>query len=136
MAGIWLNRGERDRALEHLERARGFVEERGPSPEKAFVLQELARVLMMADQTELAIEVGSQSLRLAEELGLEATRARNLNTIGSAKAIDGEAGLRDLEQAIAIAAPRTRTRPPDGQSQVDDGATGDLRRAGQRHGRP
>jgi class 3 adenylate cyclase/tetratricopeptide (TPR) repeat protein len=105
LAGVWLNRGDREPAIEHLERARELVEGRGPSPAKAFVFQELARVLMMADEIERAIEVGTASLRLAEELGLDAARARNLNTLGVARVVSGDrGGLDDLRQAVAIGA--------------------------------
>jgi class 3 adenylate cyclase/tetratricopeptide (TPR) repeat protein len=105
LAGVWLNRAERDRALVYLERGRELVERRGPSPAKAFVLQELARALMMADQFDRAIELASQSLRLAETLGLAATRSRNLNTIGVSRVVTGDpGGLRDLEEAMAVAA--------------------------------
>ena len=48
-----------------------LVEDRGPSPEKAYVLQELSRIAMMGSDFERAIELGSESLRLAEELGLD-----------------------------------------------------------------
>jgi class 3 adenylate cyclase/tetratricopeptide (TPR) repeat protein len=103
LGGVWLNRGDGDRSLLHLERGRELVAERGPSPEKAFVLQELARALMMADDFDRAIEVASESLQLAEALGLEPVRARDLNTIGVSRAVVGDrGGLEDLERAIAI----------------------------------
>ncbi len=104
LGGVWLIRGDRDQAFEHLHRGRQLVEERGPSPAKAFVLQELARALMMADD-DGAVEIASESLRLAEELGLEAARARNLNTIGCSKVTMGDrSGLVDLEHAMEIGA--------------------------------
>ena len=59
---IWLNRGDRDAALEHLKSARRMLDDRRPSPEKAFVLQELSRMLMMGEDLERSIEVGSESL--------------------------------------------------------------------------
>ena len=58
-------------AVEQLESAFSLVEDRGPSPEKAYVLQELSRITMMGSDFERAIELGSESLRLAEELGLD-----------------------------------------------------------------
>ncbi len=105
LGGIWLNRGDRARAIEHLERGRRLVEERGPSPAKAYVLQELARAMMMADD-ERAFGLATESLRLAEELGLDASRARNLNTLGCGKVtqMGDPSGLDDLEQAAAIGA--------------------------------
>jgi predicted ATPase len=105
LGGVWLNRGDRDRALEHLERGRELVEQRGPSPAKAYVLQELARALMMAEELERAIELVSESLELAEALGLEATRSRDLNTRGVARILNGDTGgLEDLERAVEIGA--------------------------------
>jgi tetratricopeptide (TPR) repeat protein len=138
LAGIWLNRGDPDRALEHLERTRARIQDRGPSPAKAFVLQELARVHMMRDDMERAIAVGSESLRLAEELGLEATRARNLNTLGVARVMSGNReGLDDLEQAVEVGA------AINSHEQVSAAANlawvvavlGDIRRAGELHER-
>ena len=77
---------------------------RDPSPEKAFVLQELGRALMMAED-DRAIETATESLRIAEQFGLDAYRARNLNTIGCSKVTSGDrSGLEDLEQARAIGA--------------------------------
>ena len=68
------------------------------------MLQELARVLMMADD-ERAFGLAYESLQLAEGLGLEAVRARNLNTIGCGKVkLGDQSGLEDLERAIEIGA--------------------------------
>jgi class 3 adenylate cyclase len=104
LGGIWINRGDRDKALEHLEHARKLLDERAPSAAKAYVLQELARVLMMGDD-ERAIDLATESLRLAEELGLDACRSRNLNTIGCGKVKTGDrSGLEDLERAVEIGA--------------------------------
>jgi hypothetical protein len=100
-----MNRADRDRALEYLERARELVEGRPPSSEKAYVLQELARVVVMAEDFDRGIEMAFESLRLAEELDVPAARARNLNTIGVARVATGDRrGLHDLEQAVEIAA--------------------------------
>jgi len=129
--GIWLNRGDRDKALEHLELARQLVEERGPSPAKAFVLQELARALMMADDYG-AIELATESLRLAEELGLDACRSRNLNTIGCGKVKAGDrSGLEDLERAIEIGAAANSHEEVSALANLQTmvGLLGDLRRA-------
>jgi predicted ATPase/class 3 adenylate cyclase len=105
LAGSLINRGERDPALECLERARALVEPLGPSQAKAFVLQELARIVMMSHDLERAEELGLEALALAEQLGLQASQARNLNTIGVSRVSGGDqAGLRDLERAVEIAA--------------------------------
>ncbi|HEY1276021.1 MAG TPA: hypothetical protein VGF25_13985, partial [Thermoleophilaceae bacterium] len=104
MGSIWLNRGDRDRALEHFEHARGLVDGRKGSAAKAFVLQELARTRMMGNEFDTAIPLATESLALAEALGLEGTRARNLNTIGVSRVVMGDrGGLEDLERAEEIA---------------------------------
>ncbi len=131
LAGVWLNRGDHDRALGHLEHARELVHERGPSPEKTYVLQELARVLMLAED-ERAIGLATESLRLAEELGLDDSRARNLNTIGCARVITGDpGGVQDLEQAIVISAPANSHEHVSALANLHTmvGTLGDMRRA-------
>jgi class 3 adenylate cyclase/tetratricopeptide (TPR) repeat protein len=131
LGDVWLNRGDRDRALEHLERARELVSDRGPSRAKTFVLQELGRVLMMGDD-ERAIEVARESLQLAEALGFEAARSRNLNTIGVMKVMTGDrSGLQDLEQAVAIGAAARSHEEVGALANLQTMMTvlGDLRRA-------
>jgi class 3 adenylate cyclase/tetratricopeptide (TPR) repeat protein len=128
---IWINRGDRDKALEHLERGRTLLEEHGPSPAKAFVLQELARVLMMADD-ERAFDLATESLRLAEKLGLDACRSRNLNTIGCGKVKSGDrSGIEDLERAVEIGAAANSHEEVSALSNLQTmvGLLGDLRRA-------
>jgi tetratricopeptide (TPR) repeat protein len=85
LGSIWMNRADRDKALAYLEHARELVEGRPPTSEKAYVLQELARVVVMAEDFDRGIEMASESLRLAEELDVPSVRARNLNTIGVAR---------------------------------------------------
>jgi tetratricopeptide (TPR) repeat protein len=134
LGSIWVNRGDHDRALEHLEGARELVDGRGPSPAKAFVLQELARALMMADDFERAVELGSESLRLAETFDLEAARARNLNTLGVGRVCMGDrGGLEDLEQAVAIAAAVNSHEQASAAANLAwmTAVLGDLRRAGE-----
>jgi len=105
LGSIWMNRADRDRALEYLEHARELVDGRPPSSEKAYVLQELARVVVMTEDFERGIAIAFESLRLAEELDVPAARARNLNTIGVARVATGDRdGLHDLERAVEIAA--------------------------------
>ncbi|HEV8099278.1 MAG TPA: adenylate/guanylate cyclase domain-containing protein [Gaiellaceae bacterium] len=133
LGGVWLNRGEGSRALACLESARELVADRDPSPEKAFVLQELGRALMMAED-ERAIATATESLQLAEQLGLDASRARNLNTIGCAKVTSGDrSGLEDLEQARAIGAEAHSHEESSAVANLQTmyGVLGDLRRAGE-----
>ena len=102
---LWLQRGDTAAASAHLESARSMLQDCGPSREKAYVLQELSRVLMMREDIDRSIQVGSESLELAEELGLDAVRSRNLNTRGVARVLQGDdGGFADLEEAIALGA--------------------------------
>jgi predicted ATPase/class 3 adenylate cyclase len=133
LGDIWLNRGDRDRALEHLERGRELVSDRGPSRAKTFVLQELGRALMLSDD-ERAIEIAQESLQLAEALGFEAARSRNLNTIGVMKVVMGDrTGLQELEQAVAIGAAAHSHEEAGALANLQTMMTllGDLRRAGE-----
>jgi class 3 adenylate cyclase/tetratricopeptide (TPR) repeat protein len=133
---IWLQRGDGDAALEHLENARRMLDDSGPSREKAFVLQELARLLMMREDLERSIEVGSESLRMAEELGLGAVRSRNLNSLGVARILLGDnGGFDDLEEAIAIAAAANSHEEVAALANLTwmTVQVGDIRRAGQLH---
>src|SRR6266545_1270881 len=70
LANVWWARGRRERVLEHMERAVGLVRAEGASSSKAFVLANASRIAMLSGQLEQAIEVGSEALRMAEELGL------------------------------------------------------------------
>ncbi|HEX3686959.1 MAG TPA: AAA family ATPase [Gaiellaceae bacterium] len=136
LGGIWLNRGDRDRSLEHLERGRELVEDRGPSPAKAYVYQELARVLMMAEEMERSIELVSESLELAESLGLDAIRSRNLNTRGVARILSGDTGgLEDLERAVEIGAAAHSHEEASAAANLTwmHARLGKLRRAGELH---
>jgi predicted ATPase/class 3 adenylate cyclase len=138
LGAIWLQRGDRDRALQQLESAIELVDGRAPSPEKAYVLQELSRTLMMGDEMERAIELARASLGLAEQLGLEAARARNLNTIGVARVSMGDReGLDDLEQAVAIAASANSHEEISALQNLswETAQLGDLRRARELHDR-
>ena len=136
LGGVWLNRGDRDSSLEHLERGRKLVEDRGPSPAKAYVYQELARVLMMAEELERSIELVSESLELAETLGLEAIRSRNLNTRGVARILNGDTGgLEDLERAVEIGAAAHSHEEASAAANLAwmHARLGNLRRAGELH---
>jgi tetratricopeptide (TPR) repeat protein len=61
--------------------------------------------MMVASESERAIQLGEEALALAEELGLDDIRASALNSVGSARAALGEADLarEQLTQAIEVA---------------------------------
>jgi class 3 adenylate cyclase/tetratricopeptide (TPR) repeat protein len=99
----WL-KGARDRAFEQLEGAVVLLEDDPPSRAKALALGDLARFRMTADEAEEAIRLGFSAYMMAEELGLEELRSHTLNTLGTARVMQGDrGGLIDLERAIEIA---------------------------------
>jgi class 3 adenylate cyclase len=102
LGGLWWIKGDRDRAFEHLGRAQDLVRDEPASAAKAYVLGELARYRMLAD--DLDAETGQQALELAEELGLDEVRAHVLITTGSGHAISGDPqGRADLRRGLEIA---------------------------------
>ena len=96
-------RGEEAQA--RFAKALELVEGLRSSPEKAEVLAEVSRSLMMACEDEEAVRVGSSVLEIADELDLDELRAHALCSLGPARARlgDKEGGIRDLERAIEIA---------------------------------
>ncbi|HSF62166.1 MAG TPA: adenylate/guanylate cyclase domain-containing protein [Gaiellaceae bacterium] len=95
--------GDRDAAGSHFDEASSLVAAVGPSWAKAFVTSSISRFLMLAGRSDEAIEVGSEALAMAEELGLEGIRAHALNNIGTARANAGDrSGLDDLRTSIDI----------------------------------
>jgi class 3 adenylate cyclase/predicted ATPase len=104
LANVWWARGRRERVLEHMDRAVDLVRAEGASPSKAFVLANASRFAMLAGQHQQAIEVGSEALSMAEELGLEELQAVALQKIGTARALMGDRrGLEELERSFEIA---------------------------------
>jgi predicted RecB family endonuclease len=91
---------------------------------------------MMGDDFGRAIVLAEESLHLAEGLGLEATRARNLNTLGVSRVASGDAGgIQDLERAMEIAAAVHSYEEVGAAANLTWMVvlTGDLRRAGELH---
>ena len=88
----------------HLDQARKLVDGTPPSRAQVLVLCELARYEMLADRDEPAIELGSEALRLAEQMGLDDLRANALTNVGTARTNRGDRrGFAQLEESIAIA---------------------------------
>ncbi len=99
----WL-RGDADRSLEHLTRARALVEDVEPSAVKAYVISTVSRYLMLAGQSAEAIAVGREAADMAERLELDEIRAGALNNIGAARCQSGDpGGIDDLEEAVRLA---------------------------------
>jgi tetratricopeptide (TPR) repeat protein len=97
------NRGHRDVADEHLDRAFALVADAPLSPAKVRVLTELARSRMLAGDSEGAVRAGQEVLPMAEQLSLDDVRAVLLNVVGTSRVqIGDESGLADLERSLAI----------------------------------
>jgi class 3 adenylate cyclase/tetratricopeptide (TPR) repeat protein len=102
LAALWWLKGDRDRAFEHLGRARELVRDEPASAAKAYVLSELARFQMLADDFDP--QTAQQALELAEELGLGEVRAHVLITAGVVRALSGDPqGTADLQCGLEIA---------------------------------
>ena len=102
LAGVWWQKGHRDRCFEHLGRAQELVGDQPASAGKAYVLSELARYRMLAG--EFDVQTGLAALRLAEGLGLAEVRAQVLITNGVCRALSGDPrGAADIQHGLDIA---------------------------------
>jgi class 3 adenylate cyclase/tetratricopeptide (TPR) repeat protein len=104
LAQIEWRKGRPEGVKVHLGQARSLVAGLPPSRAQASVLTEASRYEMLADRNAEAVEVGTEALRLAEELGLDDLRIAALNNVGSARANAGDRrGIAELEESIALA---------------------------------
>jgi class 3 adenylate cyclase/tetratricopeptide (TPR) repeat protein len=105
LADIAWSEGRQRDVPRHLADARSLVADLPVSRAQAGVLSDAARYDMLAGRVDTALELGTQALALAEELGLHELRLRVLTTVGTARGDLGDAGgLDDLEEVIASAA--------------------------------
>jgi class 3 adenylate cyclase/tetratricopeptide (TPR) repeat protein len=134
LAEVWWYRGDRSRCNVHLERAAAEVAELPDSAAKAFVLSQIARYRMLADELEDAIRIGEEALAMSELLGLEELRAHALDTIGTSRdSLGDERGLAQLEEAAELA---TRLRSPEAARALNNisvvhASRGDFTRQGE-----
>jgi hypothetical protein len=99
---LWWLKGHRDRSLDHLERAQALVRDEPASAGKAYVLSELARYRMLAD--EFDVQTAEEALELAEALELEEVRANVLITTGTGRVLLGDPqGTADVRRGLEIA---------------------------------
>ncbi len=136
LGSTWWVRADRDKAFQHLDRAIAMVEDRPPSSTKAVVLQKLARFAVLSEDFDRAILLGSQSLELCEQLGLDDLKSRNLNSLGMARVHHNDPrGFDDLERALAIAHEVQSPEEPivAGNLAWTWADAGDLRRAFELH---
>jgi class 3 adenylate cyclase/tetratricopeptide (TPR) repeat protein len=104
LADLYWRRGQQAESAQHRVRAGSLIEDSELSPTKAHVVGELARFHMLASEPGPAIRFGEEALFMADRLGLEEARARALNTLGTARAGQGDSdGLRLIEQSVAAA---------------------------------
>jgi class 3 adenylate cyclase/tetratricopeptide (TPR) repeat protein len=132
---FWRNL-QRDEAFEHLDRAAELVADAPASPSKVAVLAGLARLLMLAEETERALPLAREALAMADSLGLEGRRAEVLNSLGIARLQAGDLdGLNDLEDSLALA--QEMNSPEVVRSHINLASAmvdlGDLERAFQLH---
>ncbi len=101
----WWLQGNREQADAHIDRAFDLVRELPPSPAKAKVLVERARLLMLAGEQLRAIEAGEEALAMAEAFGLERLQASVLVTVGTARGNSGdlERGIAQLQRGLDLA---------------------------------
>jgi class 3 adenylate cyclase/tetratricopeptide (TPR) repeat protein len=102
----WWWMGRREKADAHADRALALVRDAPPSPAKAWTLVERARLFMLAQEADEALEVGQEGLELAQELGLQLLEASALITIGVTRGIqsgDAAGGIADLERGLELA---------------------------------
>jgi hypothetical protein len=86
---------------EHAGRAQELLAHAPPSPAKALVLVERARLLMLSGRSDEAEPLATEGLELSEMLGLERLQASALITRGASRG--GDDGLADMERGAAIA---------------------------------
>jgi class 3 adenylate cyclase/tetratricopeptide (TPR) repeat protein len=99
---LW-TQGIQAEAFDYLEGAARLLADAEPSRAKAFVLANLARYRMNADEAEAAVPVARQALEMADALHFDDLRAHALNTIGLARTMLGDrGGIQDLERALEI----------------------------------
>jgi class 3 adenylate cyclase/tetratricopeptide (TPR) repeat protein len=104
LATLFKEEGRTDRARTWLKRAGDLAETLPPSRAKAAVLGNVSRSLLISEEYEEAIQVGTQALQLAETLGLDELQAHSLINIGTARLGAGDTGgIVELERGIAIA---------------------------------
>jgi class 3 adenylate cyclase len=96
-------RGDRDAAMNHLNRARELAGDK-PTSVRARVLASISRQMMLAMEGPEAIRYGQEAFEMAGQLGLDDVRADALISIGVARwTTDDTAGDQDLERSVRVA---------------------------------
>jgi len=98
LAEAWWWAAERERCTACLEQASALVRDEGSELARALVLSQVARFKTLRGDNEGAVETALESLRLSESVGRDDLRAKNLITLGTARAY-----LPDADIAAAVA---------------------------------
>jgi class 3 adenylate cyclase/tetratricopeptide (TPR) repeat protein len=100
---LWF-RGERDEAYVYIDQALALASQLPPTPPKVNAILQRSAFHLVTAEFQDALPLARQALPIAEQLGLDARRARALNLIGWGRIGTGdERGLTDLEEAVRIA---------------------------------
>lgn len=101
---LWRGVGGHEAALTEAERAHQLVADMAPSPVKAQVVANLARLYMLG-RDERTIPLASDALELAREIGDRVAESQALNTLGVGLAFSGEIedAVDHLREALTIA---------------------------------
>ncbi len=101
---VW-QRGDQDGAFGYFDRARQLADGAALSPEKQFVVAQVARFLSLAGRTDEALELVEQAIAMAQELDDDELLGDALNTRGIVRGSQGHPGweedsTRGLELAL------------------------------------
>ena len=101
---VW-QRGDQDGAFGYFDRARQLADGAALSPEKQFVVAQVARFLSLAGRTDEALELVEHAIEMAEELDDDELLGDALNTRGIVRSSQGDPGweednTRGLELAL------------------------------------
>jgi class 3 adenylate cyclase/tetratricopeptide (TPR) repeat protein len=101
---LWWARGQRERLRAHLEQSLELIRAQPATVPKAYILSDASRFSLFTGELEAALQIGSEALALAKELGIDELRASNLNNIGVARIEFGETeqGVADLQRALEL----------------------------------
>jgi DNA-binding CsgD family transcriptional regulator/tetratricopeptide (TPR) repeat protein len=118
--------GETDASLRSYEQAVAMLPADPPTAERARVLAGLGQIWMLLDRFEESVQVCTEAVRVARQVGAAAEEGHASNTMGIALACQGVCadGIAALERGLAIA---LRLRIPDDLGRAYANLTDGLR---------